>query len=277
MKKLILLNTALLALGACSPTDYSRFVLGLGNPSNVPAGQYAEKILQYYDIDKDALDDKGVIAYGNNVGEVTTLIKLGEVGAGIIYRSDATTYELKIVGRATEEMCGKVLYPAATIKNNSSELVKNASKSFLEYLTNQDAMEEFNKVGFVSACRAKEISTQTSENVEISIFAATSLTASLNKIVEKYHTAYPNVNFVMNYAASGTLQNQIETNVEACNIFISAAQKQMNALMLEGLIESSTRFDILENEVCLCVPNSNPYNINSFENLKNILNSILGN
>lgn len=275
MKKLILLSTALLTLGACSPTDYSHFILGLGNPSNVPAGQYAEKILQYYGIDKSALDQKGVIAYGNNVGEVTTLIKLGEVGAGVIYRSDATTYELKIVGRATEEMCGKVLYPTAIIKNNNSELVKNASKSFLEYLTNADAMEEFNKVGFVSACEAKEISTQTSENVEISVFAATSLTASLNSIITKYKTVAPNVNVVVNYAASGTLQNQIETNVEACNIFISAAQKQMNALQEEGLIDTTTRFDILENEVCLCVPELNPYNINSFDDLKNILNSIL--
>ena len=275
MKKLILLSATLLALGACSKPDYSNFYLGLGNPSNVPAGQYAEKILQYYEIDKAALDAKGVIAYGNNVGEVTTYVKLGQVGAGVIYRTDATTAGLKIVGRATEEMCGRVTYPTAIIKNNNSELVKNASKSFLEYLTNSEAMEEFGKVGFVSACETKQISTQTTENVEISVFAATSLTASLNAVIQKYKVVAPNVSVVVNYAASGTLQGQIETNIEACNIFISAAQKQMNALQEAGLIEENTRFDILENEVCLCVPDANPYNINSFDDLKNILNSIL--
>ena len=276
--KSISLLFPLLLLAGCSdgPTgDFNTFILGLGNPSNVPAGQYAQKILAYYEVDEAKLATSGHVTYGNNVGEVTSWVKQGSVGAGVIYRSDATTYELKIVGRATKEMCGQVLYPAAMINNNNSETVKKATKSFLQYLTNKDAMDEFKKVGFVSAHDAMDIDEQVSESVTINVFAATSMTASMNAVVEKYKTVAPNVTVAVNYAASGTLQAQIENSVDSCDLFISAAQKQMNALQEENLIVVDSRFDILENEVCLCVPDKNPYNVNSFDDLVTVLKEIL--
>ena len=161
-----LLISLLLLSGCSEPANHpSKFMLGLGNPSSVPVGQYSEKILEYLEIDEAALLANNHITYGKDVGEVTSFIKQSSVSAGIVYKSDATTYQLKVVDYATQEMCGRVLYPAALIKNANSEIVKTATRSFLDYLTNDDAMDEFNKVGFVSACEAKDIERQVSESV----------------------------------------------------------------------------------------------------------------
>ena len=67
------------------------------------------------------------------------------------------------------------------------------------------------------------------ENVELTVFAAASMTETLNQIIEMYKTVAPNVTIVPTYDSSGTLLKQIQAGAE-CDLFISAAQKQMNAL-----------------------------------------------
>ena len=136
--------------------SYGDFMLGLGGPT-VPVGQYSSKILEYYQIDEASLVAAGVVTYGKNVTEVASFIKNASVSAGIVYKTDAFTHELKVVDAATKEMCGQVLYPAALIKNNNGEKTKNAADKFLRYLTNSEAMESFNKVGFVAACEPKAL------------------------------------------------------------------------------------------------------------------------
>ena len=61
-------------------------MLAIGN-SDVPVGQYTQKIFAYYGIDETAIADK--LSYGSNVKEVTTAVSEGTVDCGIIYASDA--------------------------------------------------------------------------------------------------------------------------------------------------------------------------------------------
>ncbi|MGF7011728.1 molybdate transport system substrate-binding protein [Lachnospiraceae bacterium PF1-22] len=122
-------------------------LFAMGN-SDVPVGQYTQKILAYFSLDESALAAAGKISYGSNVKEVTTWISEGSVDAGVVYCTDAFSADLEIVDAATEEMCGKVLYPAAVIKGTEQE---EAAKAYLEFLKTDAALTIFEKVGFTKA------------------------------------------------------------------------------------------------------------------------------
>lgn len=116
------------------------------------------------------------------------------------------------------------------------------------------------------ASSAAASSEASGESVQLTVFAAASLTETLNEIAEQYKTVAPNVELVFNFDSSGTLKTQIEEGAD-CDLFLSAAQKQMNALQEEDLINTNTRVDLLENKVVLAVPEGNPADIQSFEDI----------
>ena len=116
----------------------------MGN-SDVPVGQYTQKILAYYDLDEEALAAAGVITYGSNVKEVTTQITEASVDAGVVYCTDACSAGLTPVDEATKEMCGQVIYPAAVLKAAPNA---EAAKEFLAYLQTDRAATVFEGVGF---------------------------------------------------------------------------------------------------------------------------------
>ena len=121
-------------------------LMAMGN-SDVPVGQYTQKILQYFGLDEKALADAGEITYGSNVKEVTTQVSEGSADCGIVYYTDAYSAGLKVVGEATEEMCGKTIYPAAVMKNSQHQ---EEAQEFLDYLHSDAATKVFEKVGFVA-------------------------------------------------------------------------------------------------------------------------------
>ena len=116
----------------------------MGN-SDVPVGQYTQKILAYYGLDEAELANAGEITYGTNVKEVATQIKEGSVDCGVIYCTDAFSEGLEIVDYATAEMCGQVIYPAAVLKTSENQ---EAAQAFLDYLSTPEAMAVFEEVGF---------------------------------------------------------------------------------------------------------------------------------
>lgn len=118
----------------------------MGN-SDVPVGQYTQKILAYYDLDEEALAAAGVITYGSNVKEVTTQISEGSVDAGVVYCTDAYSAGLTSVDEATAEMCGQVIYPAAVLKAAPNAA---AAREFLAYLQTDRAATVFEGVGFTA-------------------------------------------------------------------------------------------------------------------------------
>ena len=119
-------------------------LMAMGN-SDVPVGQYTQKIFAFYGLDEAALAQAGVLTYGSNVKEVTTQVKEGSVNCGVVYCTDAFSAGLKIVDYATKDMCGQVIYPAAVMKNSQHA---DAAKAFLDYLKTDEAMAVFASVGF---------------------------------------------------------------------------------------------------------------------------------
>ena len=121
-------------------------LLAIGN-SDVPVGQYTQKIFSCYKLDEKALADAGVLTYGSNVKEVTTQVSEGAVDCGIIYATDAFSAGLDTVDEATADMCGQVIYPAAVLKNSTHA---DEAKAFLDYLTTDEAGKVFESVGFTT-------------------------------------------------------------------------------------------------------------------------------
>ena len=118
--------------------------------------------------------------------------------------------------------------------------------------------------------------TETSEPVELIVFAAASMTETMEEIAKTYEEQNSNIKITYNFDSSGTLKTQIEEGAD-CDIFISAAKKQMDQLDItadkevntDGLdfVDTDTRIDFLENKVALAVPDGNPKNINSYDDM----------
>ena len=121
-------------------------LLAMGN-SDVPVGQYTQKILTYLGLDETALANAGNITYGSNVKEVTTQVSEAAVDCGIIYQTDAYSAGLTVVDTATPEMCGQVIYPAAVLNVSKNP---DIAKDYLDFLTSDDADAVFEEVGFTA-------------------------------------------------------------------------------------------------------------------------------
>ena len=119
----------------------------MGN-SDVPVGQYTQKILAFYELNEEELAKAGLITYGSNVKEVTTQVKEASVDCGVVYGTDAFSAGLEVVDTATKEMCGQVIYPAAVLNISKNP---EAAQAFLDYLTGDEAMAVFEGVGFSKA------------------------------------------------------------------------------------------------------------------------------
>ena len=122
-------------------------LMAMGN-SDVPVGQYTQKILAFYGLDEEKLAKDGVITYGTNVKEVTTQVTEASVDCGVVYCTDAFSAGLTPVDYATKEMCGQVIYPAAVLNVSKNQ---EAAKEFLAYLQTDEAMKAFETVGFAPA------------------------------------------------------------------------------------------------------------------------------
>ena len=119
-------------------------LLAMGN-SDVPVGQYTQKILTFFSLSEEDLAAAGCITYGSNVKEVTTQVSEAAVDCGVIYQTDAFSAGLTVVDTATAEMCGQVIYPAAVLKVSKNA---EAARTFLEFLTTDAADAVFEAVGF---------------------------------------------------------------------------------------------------------------------------------
>ena len=123
-------------------------LLCIGN-DDVPVGSYSLEILDTLGIDIAQLESDGKVTYASNVTEVANQVKEGAVDCGIIYATDAYTYELTVVDQATADMCSQVIYPAAVMKSSSGEAAEAAAQAFLDYLhTDESAIAILENVGF---------------------------------------------------------------------------------------------------------------------------------
>lgn len=152
----ILENKVALAVPEGNPADINSYddmvagladgsiMLAMGN-SDVPVGQYTQKILAYFELVEEDLAAAGCVTYGSNVKEVTTQVSEATVDCGIIYQTDAFSARLTVVDTASAEMCGQVIYPAAVMNVTKNE---EAARAFLEFLSTDTADAVFEAVGF---------------------------------------------------------------------------------------------------------------------------------
>ena len=132
----------------------------------------------------------------------------------------------------------------------------------------------------VSALCAAPAAWAADEKTELIVFAAASMTETLTELKAKYEEAHPDVTIICNFDSSGTLKTQIQEGAD-CDLFISAAPKQMNALDAsrdkdvnpDGLdfVLQGSRVNLLENKVALVVPEGNPKGVKSFDQLVELL------
>lgn len=118
--------------------------VAIGNPRTVPAGRYAEEVLEYLRL-RDVLKDKVILS--ENVRQVLDYVARGEVDAGLVYSTDALirANEVKIVAKAPEAGHKPIYYPAALVKGTSHEA---AAAGFITFLVSGETKDILRKYGF---------------------------------------------------------------------------------------------------------------------------------
>ncbi len=117
--------------------------IAIGDPGNVPVGQYSEEIFQHLSL-KDKIQSKLVL--GNDVRSVLTWVENGEVDCGIVYATDAfTTDKVTIITEAPDGSHKEVTYPVGVVKDSKHP---DESKAFLDFLSTEKAASIFKKYGF---------------------------------------------------------------------------------------------------------------------------------
>ena len=130
------------------------------------------------------------------------------------------------------------------------------------------AMAAGMSAGSVQAAAAEDASG------DLYVFIAASLSNAMEDIQKDFNKEYPDVNILFNADSSGTLQTQIEEG-SRCDVFFSAATKQMDALVDEGIADKDTVVDLLENKVVLIKPKDGETKVTGFENITNAANLAL--
>lgn len=146
-----------------------------------------------------------------------------------------------------------------TEKNTSS----NDTKSTVDTPVTETATETAVWVSDGEESGSAEIP---AEKVELTILAAASLTDVCDELKERFEKENPSITLNISYGGSGALQTQIEEGAPA-DVFISAATKQMTALDDEGLMDSDSIIQLLENKVVLIVPKESDTSVSSFEDV----------
>ena len=118
------------------------------------------------------------------------------------------------------------------------------------------------------ACGAKEEETgsETAEETEIQVFIAASLNTVMTELAEMYNEEHPEIKITYNADSSGTLLTQIEEGYE-CDIFFSAAQKQMDQLEEDGLVVDGTRANVVNNQVVVVTLKDSGTKVTGLENI----------
>lgn len=120
--------------------------IGIGEPGSVPAGQYAEEILNHYNI-SDKVYERAVFA--KDVKEVLSWVETNNIDLGIVYSTDAiNSNEIRILASAPENSHTLILYPAVILKDSKHY---DQTMAFLKFLTQEKATSIFEKYGFTPA------------------------------------------------------------------------------------------------------------------------------
>ncbi|MGM9608180.1 MAG: molybdate ABC transporter substrate-binding protein [Oscillospiraceae bacterium] len=227
-------------------------MLAMGN-SDVPVGQYTQKILKYYELSEEDLAAAGSVTYGSNVKEVTTQVSEATVDCGIIYQTDAFSAGLTVVDTATAKMCGQVIYPAAVLNVTKHEA---EAKAFLEYLTGDEADAVFEKVGFTPLGNTVDLTGQA-----LMIYCGAGMQQPFAEIAAAFEEA-TGCEMNVTYANAAQIQTQIQTAQEG-DFFIAGAADEVKPV--SDYVESSV--NLVKHIPVVAVAAGNPKGITSIADL----------
>jgi molybdate transport system substrate-binding protein len=118
--------------------------IAIGEPRSVPAGQYAEQVLQKLKIWEQV---KPKLVYANNVRQVLASVESGNADAGLVYTTDAKiSNKVKVVVAADEKYHSAIIYPLAVLKRSKNV---DTAKDFANFLVSNQAKTAFKKYGFI--------------------------------------------------------------------------------------------------------------------------------
>lgn len=144
----LVLVVPLSSSGVHSFTDLNKPIIkrfAMGAPESVPAGKYAQQVLTNLNI-YGSVTPKAVL--GKDVREVLTQVELGNVDAGIVYKTDAlTSKQVRIAATAPTKLHSPILYPAAVVSDSKD---KPAAMAYVRFLASGTAKKIFKKYGFLA-------------------------------------------------------------------------------------------------------------------------------
>ena len=194
------------------------------------------------------------ISEQGNVSQVLTAVVEGSCEVGTTYYSDTYGFEdkLDILETVSYDLTGNVIYPISMVVNDeATEAETAAAADFLAFVTSDEAKEIFDSYYFdtdLDSGSAASASAAALEPAEIQVFIAASLNTVMTDLAAKYNEIHPEIKITYNADSSGKLLTQIQEGY-ACDIFFSAAQKQMNTLEDDGLLIEGTRSNVVNNQV----------------------------
>ena len=115
--------------------------------------------------------------------------------------------------------------------------------------------------------QASEVAEEAAEKTEVQVFVAASLKNVMEDLGQQYEKEHPEVKLVFNADSSGKLLSQIQEGY-ACDIFFSAAQKQMDTLEGEGNLVEGSRKNVVNNQLCVVTLKDSGTKVTGLENLK---------
>jgi molybdate transport system substrate-binding protein len=159
-----------------------------------------------------------------------------------------------------------VLAMSALSGCGSSETTSDTSSN-----TSSDTSASKAEVTETASIVSTEVATESEDTLEeatVTVFAAKSLNTVMEELITMFEEENPSVTVVGSYDSSGTLMNQIMEGA-ACDVFFSAAQKQMNSLEDEGFIVDGTRHNIVNNQVCVVTYQGSGTEVTGLEDIAN--------
>ncbi len=133
------------------------------------------------------------------------------------------------------------------------------------------AMATSDKATEMSSEKASEGTTKANEEAgektEVQVFVAASLKNVMEDLGQQYEKEHPKVKLVFNADSSGKLLSQIQEGY-ACDIFFSAAQKQMDTLEGEGNLVEGSRKNVVNNQLCVITLKDSGTKVTGLETLK---------
>jgi len=118
--------------------------IAIGEPRSVPAGQYAQQVLEKLKIWTEV---KSKLVFANNVRQVLASAESGNADAGLVYITDAKiSNQVKVVVTADEKYHSAIIYPLVVIKRSKNV---DAAKEFSQFLSSDKSKAVFKKYGFI--------------------------------------------------------------------------------------------------------------------------------